>query len=240
MSGTPATSAAVSAWDLPTRVFHWALVGLVLSAWLSFEFSEELNDPRLVWHRWNGLIILTLVVWRLLWGIAGPDNERFVSFVRGPRTTFAYARDLIRGTPRRFLGHNPLGALLIVTLLAVVLAIAGLGLFALEHNDNATGPLYRFAGEARAKVLTRWHRLLFENVLLLLIAVHIAANVFYAVVKREPLIAAIITGKKPAGSYVDADAAQPLERPILRALLLLALAAGIVFGSILALGGKLP
>ena len=240
MSGTPATSAAVSAWDLPTRVFHWALVGLVLSAWLSFQFAEELNDPRLVWHRWNGLIILTLMVWRLLWGIAGPDSARFVSFVRGPGATFTYARDLIRGTPRRYLGHNPLGALLIVAMLAVVLAIAGLGLFALEHNDNATGPLYRYVGEAWAKVLTRWHRLLFENVLLMLIAVHIAANIFYAVVKREPLIAAMITGNKPAGTFEDADAIKPLERPIRRALLLLALAAGIVFGGILSVGGKLP
>lgn len=236
----PSQSATVPAWDLPTRVFHWTLVALVASAWFSFEFSEELEDPRLVWHRWNGLAILTLMVWRILWGIAGPPNGRFVSFVRGPRAAFSYARDLLAGTPRHFLGHNPLGALLIVGLLSTVTAIALLGLFALEHNDNAVGPLYKYAGEAWAKVFTRWHRLLFETMLLVLIGIHVVANVLYAVVKEEPLITAMVTGRKPAGIYEDTDAAQPLEHPVLRALLLAALAAAIVFGGISALGGKFP
>jgi hypothetical protein len=121
-----------------------------------------------------------------------------------------------------------------------VTAIATLGLFALEHNDNAVGPLYKYAGEAWAKVFTRWHRLLFEPLLLLLVAVHILANVFYAVVKKEPLITAMITGRKPAVIYEDADRARPLKRPVARALLLAAIAAAIVFGGLLALGGKFP
>lgn len=240
MTASRMQTATVTAWDLPTRVFHWALVALIASAWFSFEFSEELGDPRLVWHRWNGLAILTLMVWRLLWGIIGPRNERFTSFVRGPRAAISYARDLLANRPRHFLGHNPLGALLIVALLSVVTGIATLGLFALEHNDNAVGPLYKYAGEAWAKVFTKWHRLLFEPVLVILIAIHILANVFYAVVKKEPLITAMVTGRKPAGTYEDAFQAKPLERPVLRALLLAALAATIVFGGIRALGGKFP
>jgi cytochrome b len=240
MSAPPVQTATVPAWDLPTRVFHWTLVVLIVCAWLSFEFSEELEDPRLVWHRWNGLAILTLMIWRLLWGIAGPPTGRFVSFVRGPRAAWGYARDLLAGTPRHFLGHNPLGALLIIALLSVVTAIATLGLFALEHNDNAVGPLYKYAGEAWAKIFTRWHRLLFEPVLLVLISIHILANVFYAVVKKEPLITAMVTGRKPAGSYEDMDTAQPLDRPALRALFLAFVAATIVFGGISALGGKFP
>ncbi len=234
------TAAKVPAWDLPTRIFHWTLVVLIACAWLSFEFSEELEDPRLVWHRWNGLALLTLIVWRILWGFAGPANVRFASFVRGPRAALAYARDLAAGTPRRFLGHNPLGGLVVLALIALVAAIGTLGLFALEHNDNATGPLYKYAGEAWAKVFTSWHRFLFEPVLLILIAIHITANVLYGVVKKEPLIPAMITGRKPAAEYEDGAPSAPVMHPVRRAIALLAVAALTVFGSILALGGKLP
>jgi len=235
------TPASVPAWDLPTRVFHWTLVILIASAWATFEFSEELDDPRLVWHRWNGLALLTLIVWRILWGFSGPANVRFTSFVRGPAAALQYVRDLASGTPRRFLGHNPAGGLVVVILIALVAIIGTLGLFALEHNDLATGPLYKYAGEAWAKVFTSWHRFLFEPVLLILIAVHIAANILYGVVKKEPLIPAMITGQKPTAAYEDAaTTSTPLAHPIPRALLLLALAAALVFGTIWALGGRFP
>lgn len=237
----PATKGPmVQAWDLPTRVFHWTLVLLIACAWLTFEFSEELDDPRLVWHRWNGLALLTLIVWRILWGFAGPSNVRFTSFVRGPEAALQYARDLAAGTPRRFLGHNPAGGLVVVIMIALVATIGTLGLFALEHNDNATGPLYRYAGEAWAKVFTSWHRFLFEPVLLIVIAIHIAANILYGVVKKEPLIPAMITGQKPAADYEDGIGGIAIAHPVRRALALLAISAVMVFGGILALGGKLP
>jgi len=235
------SEARVPAWDLPTRMFHWMLVVLVVSAWISFEFSEEIGDARLKWHRWNGLAVLTLVVWRILWGVSGPTNARFSHFVRGPAAVMDYARDLVRGTPRRFLGHNPLGALMVLALLACVGAIGSLGLFAVEHNDLATGPLYRLAGNEVAKVATSWHRFLFEPVLIALVALHIVANVLYGFVKKEPLIPAMITGSKPPGVYEDVPPlAPPLSRPLLRAFLCLAAATLLVFGGILAMGGRLP
>ncbi len=242
---TPETSAApspaVRAWDLPTRIFHWTLVALVLCAWVSFEFSETFDDPRLVWHRWNGLALLTVIVWRLLWGIAGPRNVRFNAFVRSPWAAAAYGRDLIQGQPRRFLGHNPLGAYMVLALLAVTGTIGALGLFAVEDNDLATGPLYRLAGNELAKVATGWHRYLFEPVLLVLIGLHVAANVLYGVLKKDPLIPAMVTGQKPAAAYEDAtENPQEPGQPVARALILLAVAALIVFGGIWALGGRFP
>lgn len=240
MPETIVSAASVPAWDLPTRVFHWTLVALIFCAWISFEFSEELGDPRLVWHRWNGLAILTLIVWRILWGFAGPGSVRFASFVRGPFATLTYARDLFSGRPRHFIGHNPLGGLVILALIGLAGAIGTLGLFTLEHNDLATGPLYKYAGEAWAKTWTSWHRFLFEPVLIILIAVHIAANVLYGVVKKEPLIPAMITGKKPSADYEDMALSAPISHPVPRAVAHLAIAATIVFGSIFALGGKLP
>ena len=234
------TGPTVIAWDLPTRLFHWTLVLGVVCAWVSFEFAEAFGDERLVWHRWNGLFLLTLIVWRLLWGIVGPGPARFSSFVSGPAAALGYARDLGRGRPRRFLGHNPLGAMMVLALLAVAATIGTLGLFAVEENDLATGPLYRLAGNDLAKVATGWHRFLFEPVLVGLIAVHIAANALYGFLKKEPLVAAMITGRKPADNYEDADLARPLKRPAVRASVCLLLAATLVFGGILALGGKLP
>ena len=238
----PVQPATVAAWDLPTRLFHWTLVLLVFAAWATFEFTEAMGDTRLTWHRWNGLLLLTLLVWRLLWGIAGPPHARFSRFLRGPVTVASYVRDLTAGRSRRFLGHNPLGALMVVALLALVTTIATLGLFAVEENDLATGPLYRLAGNEIAKVLTGWHTFLFEPVLLALVAVHIAINVYYTFVKRDALIPAMITGRKPAGTYEDASVVPAMSTADIkfRAFACLAGASAIVFGGITALGGRLP
>lgn len=232
-------AAAVRAWDLPTRLFHWTLVLLILSAWVSYEFSEDLGDVTLVWHRANGLAILVLIVWRLLWGIAGSSTSRFASFVRAPAATLAYARSLVSGQAAHYLGHNPLGALMIVALLATVAAISVLGLFATDDNDLVGGPLYRLVGERGNVVATRTHDQLFHFVLLPLIAIHVTVNALYALVRNDPLIRAMITGRKPAASYADAPAADIVPHPLLRALACLVAAAVIVLGGILALGGRL-
>jgi hypothetical protein len=89
-------------------------------------------------------------------------------------------------------------------------------------------------------VATSWHRFLFEPVLIALVALHIVANVLYGFVKKEPLIPAMITGSKPPGDYEDVTTLAPLSRPLLRAILCLAAANLLVFGGIMALGGRLP
>lgn len=234
---TAATS--VRAWDLPTRLFHWTLVLLIVSAWLTYEFAEAIGDETLVWHRVIGLAVLVLVVWRALWGFAGSSTSRFADFVRGPRAWFSYARGLVNGQAQRFLGHNPLGGLMVLTLLAVVAVQAGLGLFAVDDNDLVGGPLYRLISEDGNQRAAGLHGLLFENVLLPLVGIHLLANILYVLVKREPLIRAMVTGRKPAEDYEDAGEAKIIERPLLRAALCLAVAAVIVLGGIVALGGRL-
>lgn len=236
----PATDAgSARAWDLPTRLFHWTLVVLILSAWVSYEFAEDLGDETLVWHRANGLAILTLVVWRVLWGIWGSSTARFASFVRHPTTILAYAQGLLtRGAPR-YLGHNPLGALMVLALLAAVAIQAGFGLFATDDNDLVGGPLYRLVDEAQNARAARLHDKLFHFLLLPLLALHIAANVLYTLVKKEPLIQAMVSGKKPVEPYADASEATVVARPLVRALVCLIAAAVIVLGGILAAGGRL-
>ncbi len=229
---------AVVAWDLPTRLFHWTLLALVVSAWVSVEFSEVIGDELLNWHRANGLAIMTLIVWRLLWGIAGSSTSRFSSFLSGPKPAFQYGRDLIAGRAPVYLGHNPLGALMVVAFIIALLLQASFGLFAIDDNDLTGGPLYRLLDRAGNKFATRWHGRVFDGLLLPLIALHITVNLYYAFVKREPLIKAMVSGQKPGGDYADAAAADIPMRPMARALVCLFLAAAIVFGTILGLGGR--
>ncbi len=230
---------AVPAWDLPTRLFHWALVFCIVSAWVSYRYAELIGDTLLKWHRWNGYAILLFLTWRLLWGFFGSSTSRFASFVRAPSAIGGYAGALARGNAPQYLGHNPLGSLMILALLLAAAVQGSLGLFAVDETDLTGGALHRLVSEGMNKSLTRWHAWTFYYVLLALAGLHIAINLLYGLVKREPLIAAMITGRKPEAAYVDAPRANIAERTAWRALACLAAAAAIVFGTIAALGGRL-
>ncbi len=234
----PLSAETVVAWDLPTRLFHWTLVSLVLAAWVSAEFASAIGDRLMVWHRWNGLAILVLLVWRLLWGVVGPRRARFVTFVKGPSRAIGYLRDLARGRSHRYLGHNPAGAIMVLALLGVLVAQASFGLFATDDNDLVGGPLYRLVEEGTNGWARGWHRRIFDYVLLPLVTVHIAANLLYQLIKKDPLVQAMISGRKPRDAYADGDGGS-LEQVMGRAILCLAAAAVIVVGGILVAGGRL-
>jgi cytochrome b len=229
---------SVQAWDWPTRAFHWTLVFCVASAWASFRFADRIGDPTLIWHRWNGYALLVLVVFRLIWGFVGSSTSRFKAFVTWPWNAASYGLDMLRGRKRAFLGHNPLGAWMILMLLSAVALQGALGLFSLEHNEIVAGPLKRLVAHELSEKITKWH-VWFFNVILALAAVHITANALYGLVKKEPLIRAMVTGVKPAEPYEDQNEAEIASGVGLRALLSLLMAAGIVFGGIIALGGRI-
>lgn len=229
----------VRAWDLPTRVFHWSLVLALISAWASFRFAETVGDATMKWHRYTGYVVLILVVWRLLWGFVGSSTSRWSSFVRWPWTAAGYLVDLLRGRPRHFLGHNPLGTYMVLALLGVVGGQAILGLMTVEHNDVTWGPLYKLVSEDTYKRITYFHVRLFDYVILPLAGAHIFANALYGWLKKDPLIPAMITGRKPAAAYEDIAEAAIVANAAVRAVICLAIAVAVVLGSISALGGKL-
>ncbi|MCH9806371.1 MAG: cytochrome b/b6 domain-containing protein [Alphaproteobacteria bacterium] len=253
---TPAkrsSSGSVPTWDLPTRIFHCLLVVLVAGSWASMEYAESLSDPLLKWHRWCGLVVLTLLVWRLIWGFIGNPTSRFTNFIPAPTTVATYATAVLRGNEPKYLGHNPLGALMIIALIATLFTQAALGLFAVEHNDLTAGPLYLFLSEQSRKLATGWHRFLFNTLIFWFIAAHIAANLYYALIRKDPLIKAMIIGRKPDASYVDQASNDRNTNPardvegarflstgatMLRATAALVASAVIVFGGIWAVGGK--
>ena len=229
----------VRAWDIPTRVFHWSLVLLIVNSWASFQFAEAFADNTMKWHRYNGYTILVLLVWRVLWGFVGSSTSRWSAFLRWPWVTAQYAFDTLRGRERPFLGHNPLGSYMIMALLGAVGVQAVLGLMTVEHNDVTWGPLYKLVSEANQKRVSYFHVRLLNYLIWPLIVAHVTANIIYAVWKKDPLIRAMVTGAKPAGDYEDQAEAVITKRPILRALVCLGLAAVIVFGTIAALDGKI-
>lgn len=235
-----ASTSHVRAWDWPTRAFHWALVTTLVCAWVSFRYANAIGDPTLKWHRYNGYAILVLIVFRLLWGVVGSSTSRWSAFVTWPWRAAGYAIDVARGRDRHYLGHNPLGTYMILALLAVVGAQATLGLFIVEHNDLTWGPLYRWVqDEALKKRLLDWHLMAFYWVILPLVALHVMANILYQLIKKDPLVTAMITGKKPAAPYEDQREAVPVPAVGRRALACLAAAAAIVLGGIVAGGGRL-
>ena len=231
--GTGSKSAAprVKAWDLPTRLFHWLLALLILTAYLTRK-----NTDNLAWHKWTGYAILVLVVFRILWGFAGSSTSRFSSFLYGPIAALRYGLDFLLRRPRPFLGHNPLGGIVVFVMLGLVAAQGVLGLFSYDDHDSIDGgPLAGRIGEGLMATLTAWHIWLFYIILYVIIA-HIAANILYIVWKGENLVGPMITGRKKPASFEDEPSAQ--IAPLWRALLCLVLAAVIVFGGIMLAGGK--
>jgi cytochrome b len=222
------TLRAVHVWDLPVRLFHWSLVALVIASWA----SRELDYMEV--HRWSGYTILTLVAFRIGWGFAGSRHARFADFVRTPRAMRAYMADILAGGKASFLGHNPAGGWSVMALLACLLVQAVTGLFVTD-DVLFDGPFHGAVSEATSDRLKKLHGINF-NILLLLIGLHLAAIAFYRIAKGEDLVRPMVTGTKWVS--LDASAEDAPRVGWWRAPLVLACAAGLVFGALSLAPGK--
>ena len=169
-------------WDLPVRLFHWTLAALILFSWWS------VHNHHTDWHIWSGCAILTLLIFRLLWGFVGSSTARFSTFVRGPRAIAGYWRGTWRG-----IGHNPLGALSVLALLAAVAVQVGLGLFSEDEDGLYMGPLAQLISVDASDKARDLHETWF-NVILVLIALHLIAILYYRARGRK-LTLPMITGR---------------------------------------------
>jgi cytochrome b len=201
----------VRIWDLPVRLFHWAIVLLVPALWATHEWDK------LDTHILLGEIMLGLVLWRLLWGVLGSSTARFASFVRGPGAVLRYLR-----SGGKVFGHNPLGGWSVVAMLLLLAVQVGLGLFASDEDALNEGPLAHRVSYETARSLAHRHETVFW-VLVALIALHVAAILYYRIVRRDDLVTPMITGRGVAvvgeGPMVPA--------PLWRLLLSIVLAAGL-------------
>ncbi|MBF0803958.1 MULTISPECIES: cytochrome b/b6 domain-containing protein [unclassified Neisseria] len=177
-------------WDLPTRIFHWTLAAATAFMW----YSAETGGNLLIWHLRVGLLILVLVVFRICWGLWGSDTARFANFVRGPGQIARYLKGEISENEQP--GHNPLGALMVLALLAAVLFQVATGLFANDENTfTNSGYLNGWAGDGLGSTLRTVH-VTFFNALLGLICIHVATIFIYKFLKKHDLIKPMITGYK--------------------------------------------
>lgn len=191
-------AAELKIWDLPTRVFHWLLVISFAAAYI----TNWLGVSYFTYHLWAGYFVVILLVFRILWGVVGTHHAQFINFVRHPLESVKYAFQLVKGKSRSYPGHNPLGALMVLTLLLVLLLQAVTGLFANDEIFNI-GPLYGYISHELSLKLTAVHKELFYWILGAVV-LHVAAVLFYVFVKRENLVKAMVTGKKPARDLADA------------------------------------
>lgn len=190
--------ARVDVWDLPLRLFHWLLVLAIAVAFLSSEEDSPLNQ----WHVLAGWVAGILVVFRLVWGFVGGEHSRFVDFVR-PSRIKEHIADLIRRRGEPTLGHNPVGGISVVVLLALTTVVVWSGAFGGETAED----LHELAA---------WTLLAF-------IGLHVAAVLVMSFLERENLIGAMITGKKAAARHPGAaDAKRPGVIAILVAIAVLA------------------
>lgn len=212
----PADAAlAVPVWDLPVRLVHWSLVVLIAFSWWSAE------NGRIEWHIRSGMTVLFLLLFRILWGFLGSSTARFGSFVAGPGKVAAYLRD---PGGWKGIGHSPLGALSVIALLSLIALQVGFGLPLSDEDGVVTGPLNRLVNFETAEWAHEVHELLF-NVLLALIAVHVAAILFYRW-RGKRLVRAMVTGK--SNDYPGGTAGMVAAGPA-RLAISLAVAAGVTW-----------
>lgn len=183
-------------WDLPTRIFHWALVLCVVGSFV----SVKIGGNAMIWHGRFGVTVVGLLAFRLVWGFVGSTYARFAQFVRGPRAIKDYLQGRWQGE-----GHNPLGALSVLAMLGTLLVLVATGLFA---NDDIAfeGPLYALVGKEFSDRMAGIHRVI-EPLTILLVLAHLAAIAFYVRVRKETLVMPMITGEKVMRSGIQADGA---------------------------------
>lgn len=216
----------VRIWDLPTRLFHWALVACVVG----LVASANIGGNAMNWHFRFGYSVLTLLLFRLVWGVVGGRWSRFASFIYAPTTLLAYLRGKSR--PEHSAGHSPTGALSVFAMLLVLLAQVGSGLFS-DDDIAFSGPLVGLVSSSTASLATNYHKEIGKVILIVLVVLHLLAIAYYKKVKKSDLLTPMVRGDKVLDAPV-ADS-QDTWATRLRALAVL-LVCGFAVSRIVALG----
>jgi cytochrome b len=234
-SSVLATHGGIPVWDIGVRAFHWLLVIAVTASALT---GFVLGATTLTWHLVAGISVIALLVWRLGWGAWGTTYARFASFAYPPAAVLEHLRGFFRGYHRRHLGHNPLGALMVFALIAVLAVIVLAGTITLGGMLKQ-GPLRAFLTYATGRQWLHIHKLL-AIALLAMIGLHLAGVAWESWRGRENLTLAMFTGGKPREP--EADTVPPKQaRPrsafaVVLGVLALGTAATLVLSALPGLG----
>lgn len=209
----------VRVWDLPTRVFHWALAACVIALVVTGQIGGSAMD----WHFRLGYAVLTLLLFRLAWGLVGGHWSRFSSFLYAPSTLLRYLCG--QGGPELSTGHNPLGAGSVFALLFFLLAQVATGLIS-DDEIATSGPLTSLVPSTWVSQATWYHHSVGKLVLIVLVALHVAAILFYLLRKRQNLVRPMLLGDKEVEQALPSSRDDARTR--LLAIVLLAVCAGLV------------
>lgn len=177
----------IRVWDLPTRLFHWALVLCVIGL-VATGYKGAMD-----WHARLGYAVLTLLLFRIVWGVVGGHWSRFATFFYSPGSVVAYLRG--NAHPDHLVGHNPLGAGSVFAMLLVLLAQVGTGLVG-DDEIAFTGPLNRFVATSKGLAATWYHKQVGQWLLVGLVVLHIAAVAYYVLRKGNNLVRPMLSGDK--------------------------------------------
>jgi len=209
----------VRIWDVPTRLFHWTLVACVIG----LVVTANIGGAAMTWHFRLGYGVLSLLLFRLVWGFIGGHWSRFAHFVRGPLTIWWYLKG--RADATAGVGHNPMGALSVLAMLLFLLLQVSTGLMS-DDEISAAGPLTRHVPSDWVSWATFYHKNVGKLILLALVATHLIAIAVYFFRRGENLVRPMFTGDKLLSLTVPASADGARQR--LLALLVLGLCAGVV------------
>lgn len=181
----------VLVWDWPVRLMHWSLVilftGLIITGKSDGDFMEL--------HFYFGYGLSAVIIARVIYGFIGSDFARFKQFIYHPVDVFKYSKTLLIGKGEEYLGHNPVGGVMVILLLLALTAQWGSGLFT-SDEIFWFGPFYGSISDEMTAQLGSVHHFL-PNILLALVALHILAVLYHEVRFKERLVAAMLHGKKP-------------------------------------------
>lgn len=201
-------------WDLPVRLFHWALVALVAICFVS------IKSGNVTVHQYAGVSVLVLIVFRIIWGFIGSSTARFSDFIQTPSNILQYIKTQKSPTE----GHNPLGAWMVIALLTILLVQTITGLF-LEDNTYIAqdSPLFKLVSDDTRSVLKQIH-VIGKSLLLGLIGLHILAGIGYLIVKKQNLIRTMVTGRRQVSELHAPNFQLKHDRPVLALIVLISLA----------------
>jgi cytochrome b len=222
MPPQPPATRNLPVWDIWVRLVHWTIVLLLPFSWWTAE------TDRWDWHFYSGYTILTLLLFRLAWGLVGSDTARFVRFLRSPLEAVRHLGHLRRRAAAAEIGHNAAGGWMVLVMLGLLLAQAGSGLFA-DDLIFTRGPLARWAGEAVSDTATSLHLRVFWAIVAAAV-LHILAILAYRILRGQNLLRPMITGKLRLPIAYDGPRPR-MGHPAL-GLVLLAGAAALVWGII--------
>lgn len=209
----------VRVWDLPTRLFHWALViGIT-----GLAISGTVGGNAMVWHFRFGYGVLALLLFRILWGVVGGRWSRFGAFIYAPQSLIHYLKG--KGKPEHSVGHNPIGALSVFAMLGFLVLQVASGLVS-DDEIAFSGPLTRFVANATVSLATDYHANIGKWIILGLVLLHIGAIVVY-LLRKHNLLGAMLHGDKELVVKVPASRDDTVSRTV--ALLLFMLCAGVAY-----------